>query len=417
MTLPHTRPRRLLSVPLLLLTAVAVLGTATGEAVGQQTTAPHFRDVVASTPLDKDALSWDIDVGLLDDDALPDLVLSQHASMSFYRSVPPTIARMFRVDRGDPHACTISDVDLNGLGDVFCTRGAGRGTIAKVNHLWMQTAPRVFVDRAKAYGVTDPLGRGRHTTFFDLNGDPYPDLFIGNDTPRADGQPSPNRTFLSVGGRRFREVSRGATKELGGVCAIAADVDADGWEDLVVCGKDRLHVYRNRETPAGRRRLQDVARQWGLDVTGIRSALVADLDVDGNPDVVTMSPDLLQVYPGRGGGSFARPRTLATLKSGSWVTIGNLDEQPGRDLFVVQACRRGHNLRDVALFDRDGRWAYELGTDLPRALGGCGDVAATIDLNRDDVDEVIVLNGARHGPGSGGDPGPVQVLTTGSFPG
>jgi len=43
---------------------------------------------------------------------------------------------------------------------------------------------------------------------------------------------------------------------------------------------------------------------------------------------------------------------------------------------------------------------------LPQARRGCGDVAAALDLNADQRDEFVVLNGWRRSRG------PVQVLTT-----
>jgi hypothetical protein len=109
--------------------------------------------------------------------------------------------------------------------------------------------------------VTDPYRRGRQVTFFNANGDRYPDLFVGNGYPRQDGIPSPNRVFVNVGGTAFREVVvAGVTTEIGARCASAADLDRDGYDGLLVCGKTGLRIYRNQRNG----QFEDMAPALGL---------------------------------------------------------------------------------------------------------------------------------------------------------
>lgn len=281
----HRRSKRAPSLPrvgMALAVAVALLFIAPASTGGAQVLPPpRFRDVADQLPFETDVHSWDIDVGRLDADAVPDVVISYHGFIVFYRLIRPSFVRVFRRPGNDPHACAIGDVDDDGMGDVLCTRGAALGTIRKRNHLWMQTHPGRFRDRAGRYGVRDPLGRGRHATFIDLNHDAYPDLFIGNEFPRADGLRSPNRTYLNSGGRAFREVRIGATHQRGAACVQAVDQDRDGWQDLLLCGQKRLYLYRSRRGPNGERRLRDVAPHLGIDLPLVTSALIADLDADG----------------------------------------------------------------------------------------------------------------------------------------
>lgn len=372
----------------------------------------RLRDVAGRYDLGTDVRSWDVDTGDLTGDGRDDLVVSYHGWVAFFAVTDRGLHRRLHVGGHDPHACAISDVDLNGLGDVYCTRGARIGTIAKRNRLWMQRTSGAFADRAGAFGVTDPYGRGRHTAFFDLNGDPYPDLFVGNDFPRQDEHPSPNRTFVNVRGEGFREVRIGATGELGALCVTPGDLDGDGWEDLVVCGKERLLVYRNRAGDKAARTLRETARGLGVALPGVVSAVVDDLNLDGVPDLALLRPGELRVYGGRPAGGFGLVQRVA-LTAGRWVTVGDLDGRDGRDLFIVRTCDGGRNRRDLALFETGAELRYGASGQVPLADGGCGDVATTIDLNGDGLDEVVVLNGAAGEPPNGGITGPVQVLTTG----
>jgi len=70
---------------------------------------------------------------------------------------------------------------------------------------------------ARAWGVADVCGRGREVTFLNVNGDRWPDLFLGNQTPRDDpddpcnapGNTLPNemgKVFVNVRGDHFRYV-------------------------------------------------------------------------------------------------------------------------------------------------------------------------------------------------------------------
>ena len=74
---------------------------------------------------------------------------------------------------------------------------------------------------------------------------------------------------------------------------------------------------------------------------------------------------------------------------------------------LVRGCVGGENRADRVFLRRE-RWAFgEI--RLSGRPSGCGDVATTVDIDRDGADEVVIMNGHL-----GGGPGPVQVFTTGS---
>jgi hypothetical protein len=362
------------------------------------------RDVGRRLGLPRATESWSVEVGDLDPDGVPDVVISYHGSVVFYRNTSPGLDVMFRVVGSDPHDCTIADVNIDGLGDVYCTRGGGRGTIEKDNKLWMQTVgpPVGFENLAAAYRVVDRWGRGRRTTFVDIDHDPFPDLFVGNATDRPNGRWSPNRTFVNAAGAEFDERRLGLTHEQGAGCVQAFDHDRDGWDDLLLCGNRRLYLYRNRAGTGFR----DVARARGIRMRGIRSAWLADLNADGRAELTTVSASAVTIRPGIRRGRFGAPVYSRRLSAGRWVAVGDFDGRRGSDLLVVQTCLGSRNVPDLLLVSRRGRWRFGR-VRFRQARRGCGDVAAATDLNADGRDEFIVLNGNPQKA-----EGPVQVLTS-----
>ena len=190
-------------------------------------------------------------------DKLPDIFLGRHGlPPRFYINdgnghFTETNQGTFR--ETDRHGCGAADVNQDGLKDFFCTAGAAIGTLAKRNQLYIQRPDHTFVDLAAQYGVLEPFGRGREGTFVRANGDAFPDLFVANERERADGMPTPNRLFINQAGSAYRyapeyglerEVGDGA--DTGGVAA-AADIDKDGWQDLLVQTDSGLRLYRNNQ--------------------------------------------------------------------------------------------------------------------------------------------------------------------------
>jgi hypothetical protein len=363
--------------------------------------AVRVRDVGERLDLPRTSSSWSIAAGDIDADGVADLAISYHSSVVFYRNTRPGLEEMFTQPGGDPHGCAIGDVEGNGLGDVYCTRGAGRGTIQKANRLWIQTAPGVFEDRAESYGVEDPYGRGRRTTFVDIDHEGSIDLFVGNGAPRQNEFLSPNRTFLGSGSTSFTEEDLGLTAERGAECVQRVDQNRDDWDDLLVCGRRRLFLYRNE----GGTSYQNVAGALGIAFRHVRSAWLTDLNKDERSDLITVTRSEVRIHVGIRGARFGRLVYSADLRAGTWVAVGDIDGRRGQDLLVVQACDDDVNVSDRLLLNRRVAWSFRR-VRIPQARRGCGDVATAIDLNEDGRDEFVVLNGR---PVSAG---PVQVLTT-----
>jgi enediyne biosynthesis protein E4 len=120
----------------------------------------------------------------------------------------------------------------------------------------------------------------------DYDGDGYPDVFFVNGAPLP-GDPEPPRPsalYRNLGGGRFVDVTREAGLEARGygMGGSAADVDDDGDVDLLVTAFGRNRFYRNRGDGTF---AEDTARAGLGDERWATSAAFFDADGDGFVDL------------------------------------------------------------------------------------------------------------------------------------
>ena len=127
-----------------------------------------------------------------------------------------------------------------------------------------------------------------------------------------------------------------------------------------------------------------------------------------------MEPHRLTVRLRQPGGRFGSPVFSRGLQFGRGLAIGDIDGRHGKDILAVEGCVSARNVHDVLLLNAGGgrRWKA---TPVPSPLQGCGDVAATLDFDRDGKADFVVLNGGRF-DGLPYDRGPDQLLTMGRWP-
>jgi FG-GAP-like repeat len=382
----------------------------------------EVRDVGRELRLRQHVESYDVDVLDWNGDGWDDLLISHHGSLRaqlfenhvsivdprslwFHAVVDFQDTIHHRVDR---HGCAAADVNLDGLVDVLCEKGADIGTVRKWNELWVQGPAGVWTDEAHVFGVEDVWGRGRFPVFIDLNHDRYPDLFLGNDYPRQDAHPTLNRTYVNVGGTRFREVNLGVTKPDGNLCSHAVDYDHDGWQDLLVCGRSELELFHRTPNAFA---LVDAGS--GVSGAEANDAQLADVSGDHRPDLVAVQQDVMTVQIQQPDHAFGPVVFEHALSAGHGLAVGDIDGDGDPDILIVQGCLGRVNVDDVLLLNRgDGR-SYTV-KSVPHERLGCGDRAASLDFDRDGMADFVVLNG-----GGFDQPldrkGPDQVLTMGTW--
>jgi FG-GAP-like repeat len=308
-------------------------------------------------------------------DGVSDLILSRHQLFGtevFAGNADGTFTLTQVLPLADRHGCDAADFNGDGWPDFYCAVGALQGTTnTKSNDLWFGTGdPTVPFSRVPdVWGAVDPAGRGRDVAAFDANGDGLTDLFVGNTYGNV--YPSPNRLFLNTG-TGFIEQTGAAINKSGGICVAPTDYDLDGDTDIFVCGTPN-HLLRRNLTGT----YTDVGKSLGLSPEQpSRDADWADLDFDGDPDLVQTSSNTLRIFTNNGNGTFTltyqRP-----LTKGRNSAVADVDLNGLSDIYVVQGrTPSGSNAPDILMLDTGS--SYVDHTALPNTASGGGSNVAVI---------------------------------------
>jgi hypothetical protein len=312
----------------------------------------------------------------------------------------------------DRHSCTAGDVNLDGRIDLECAIGAGGGEGTKQDELWIAQPDGTYVDESVKWGLIDPYGRGRRPLFFDFDNDSDLDLYTTNLGFRSDGKRSENILWVNhgdpdTGGGGFVEQQVGATGEWGQGCVTDGDWNNDGRRDVLVCGPissvhpSNLHLFQNQ---AGTDLVESDAL-LGTALPQPRDATLADVNGDGWDDLVVVKAFQLQIRLNQacaGCPRFSQIDYSLPLVDGKSVAVGDITGDGFQDIYVVQGRdSNDENAPDILLAGPS--WAP---LAIPQADVGVGDTAEFIDVLG--KKQVIVTNG--FSPGSFYSRGPVQLI-------
>jgi hypothetical protein len=175
-------------------------------------------------------------------------------------------------------------------------------------------------------------------------------------------------------------------------CATA-DIDGDGWDDVLFCSGGRLALYRNKGAGA----FENITDRAGLGhLEHINVACFADLDNNGHPDLFCAAfYENCYLFKNSGDGKFTDVTARSGIKQTGMVTCcsffdydrdGELDLYLGRFLdsrkAIPDSFLYSRNGEPNILYRNDGAFHF---TDVSQEAG-VDDVGLTLSLNAADYD-------------------------------
>jgi hypothetical protein len=273
-----------------------------------------------------------------DGDGKLDVLLSTHDSTSAPPAWPLMLGvgdgkfvrdQKFQLDVRDRHGCAVADFNQDGLLDVYMSIGGCIGTCQAPKELWIQQPDHTFVNEAAQWGISDPSARGRVPVALNVNGDKLPDLFTGAE--KGIDFPSYSRIWINKGDH-FEEVP--PKTSTGNLCAAAADIDGDGYDDLAVCTpSDGIIVFRNEKG-----KLVGDTKSFGLDDYGRRAIVFGDVNGDGKPDFGSVAQSRVQIYLNENG-RYGDPTFDVAVTDGMDMAFGDVDADGDLDVYVQQGAK------------------------------------------------------------------------------
>jgi len=223
------------------------------------------------------------------------------------------------------NAALWGDYDNDGLLDVYLCRSGP-------NQLWRQAAPGEWVDVTLATATANGTFDTRDGAFFDADHDGDLDLFLIN----ADGPDELLNNNLDGSFRPLAEAQGLSGGQRASLAVVPVDLDRDRDLDILVLHAEPPHgVYIN-----DRLWTYHEAKDFdSLREIPLRSALAADLNADGLPELVTADPTgrLLRWEKDARGSFQAGELAPAPRYSSAWFQLGVLDADGDGNLDLLQA--------------------------------------------------------------------------------
>ena len=198
-----------------------------------------------------------------------------------------------------------ADLDNDGDLDLYVSNNSKRKGLRVANRLFENVGGRLR-DVSEHNASCIVMG-ARSVGVFDFDGDGLLDLLVAGDTWTG----GRTRLFRNGGKLAFADVTAaaGLPEKLPALGVVTADLNADGWPDVLVAGANRVFLSQRdgtfREAPAASKDLQYAP--LGREDTPCGVA-VCDVDRDGDPDLVVVDHNQparqhLFLNAGTGGGS------------------------------------------------------------------------------------------------------------------
>ena len=359
---------------------------------------------------DRQIMAGGVAVGDYDRDGWPDFYFSggSGGQGALYRSLQGERFEELAEKAGvalpgvEAAGAVFADYDGDGWLDLLVT-----GVNSSPSYLLRNLGNGRFADVTEASGLAD-MQHSFSASFADYDRDGDLDLYV------AHWAPPQNRGQLwrNNGDKTFSDVTEQAgiaPNEMNDFAANFADIDNDGWLDLLIAADfDTTQVYRNNQDGS----FSNITTDDITDENGMGTA-VGDYDNDGDLDWFVSSIDSSgisgnRLYQNRGDGSFADVTEKAAVRYGGWgwgSCFADFNQDGYLDIFQVNGYGRPavnyqgeSSLQASVLFISSGKRWFRGITFVEQAEAlGVADLAhgrgvACMDYDRDGDLDIIVAN-------------------------
>jgi hypothetical protein len=293
--------------------------------------------------------TWDVN-----DDGYPDMILSnnhdhiERAPSRMFKVTPSAEGKDWEsqeLNNPSGWVSQVKDVDQDGHLDLVIVNAENGVTGELDSYLYWGSAEGITDDR-----LVLPTTGSYQVAFIDLNRDGMTDLvfstaWVDHHNP---GKLMPARVYLQEANRKFKEATN--TYNIDGMAArsiAAADLNGDGFTDLVLANyREDFNVNIDSYVYWGTKDGIDSVKRVLLPTNGAKYVIVADLDRNGFQDVIFSGTGEVRVYWNRKGGFQSTDCTFISMsgleesefrKMEVQCAVGDLDQDGEQELVLASS--------------------------------------------------------------------------------